>query len=87
MKYEDCKNCHFSGVPGTNVLGATDTLFCGTTAKGNTKVFESQEGSSTNLPELTLATSLAPGLQAPAGSDMAFRLLILWISGGVTGGS
>lgn len=53
MKYEDCKNCHFSGVPGTNILGATGTLFCVTTAKGNTKVFNKQEGSDTNLPELT----------------------------------
>lgn len=33
VKYEDCKNCHFSGVPGTNVLGATDILFCVTTPR------------------------------------------------------
>lgn len=33
------------------------------------------------MSELTLAAALKLGLQAPAGSDMALRLLVLWMSG------
>lgn len=33
------------------------------------------------MSERTLATALKLGLQAPDGSDMALRLLVLWMSG------
>lgn len=65
----DYKNPHLSGVPATNVLGVAGTLPCIATAKGNTKICNNQEGSDTNLSELSLATALEPGLQSPAGYD------------------
>lgn len=83
MKYEDYKKLPFLWYPRNNVPGATDTLSCITTAKGNTEIFTDQKGPDTDLSELTLATALAPGLQAPAGSDIALRLLILRLSGGL----
>lgn len=86
MKYEDYKKLPFLCYPRNNVPGATDTLPCITTAKGNTEIFNDQKGPDTDLSELTLATALALGLQAPAGSDIALRLLILRLSGGSTGG-
>lgn len=51
------------------MLGVAGTLSCIATAKGNTKICKNQEGSDTNLSELSLATVLEPGLQSPAGSD------------------
>lgn len=53
MKSEDYENYHFSGVPGTNVLGAVPPLSYIHTAQGNAKIFNNQQG-------LTLACENRP---------------------------
>lgn len=44
MKSEDYENYHFSGVPGSNVLGAVPPLSYTCTAQGNAKIFNNQQG-------------------------------------------
>lgn len=47
MKYEDYKKLPFLWYPRNNVPGATDTLSCITTAKGDTEIFTDQKGPDT----------------------------------------